>query len=189
MSDISVTVESDVVLEIDTTTTIVLVEDLLTELDPDGEITLVLDQLTTEITVELPTDVEIEVPGLQGPRGFPGTGVGASLVEAASTIQAFHVVALDSNGLGFQASADQLDQASYVLGIATVAALAGEVIRVQTDGTMETAQIWTPGPLFLGLNGELVSDPSLAQFQLQVAVAVNPGLLIVRPQFPIILES
>ena len=192
MSDIELVLEQDQVIEIEATTTVLVEQDLVTELDPEGEITLQLIEQSTELVVEPYVVLEVEVPGLQGPRGYrglPGTGVGTTTVLAASTITENHVVALDANAEGFQASADQLTQASLVLGIATASALAGETVDVVSDGVYDTSSSFPLGPLFLGLNGELVSDPSLALFQLQIAVAVAPRTLIVRPQFPIILES
>lgn len=183
MSDIELVLEQGETVVLEATSTVVIEQDLVTELDPQGEITLVLTEVTTEIIVQPEIVIEIEVPGLRGPQGL--SGASTTDVEAASTVQAYHVVALDVDGKAFVASADLLDTASRVLGISMNAALAGETVSVQVSGLMQTPALWTAGPVFLGLAGELVTDPSLALFQLQVASAVNATTLIVRPQISI----
>ena len=74
MSDVPAVLELalDRIVEIEATTTVLVETDLVTELDPDGEITLQLLEQSFELTVEPSVVIEILVPGAQGPPGGPG---------------------------------------------------------------------------------------------------------------------
>lgn len=122
--------------------------------------------------------------GIQGPPG-PG-GSALTMVTAGETIFAWHVVSVDT-GLGWLPDNTSQNDVDQVLGIATQNALAGETVPVATDGLLTTGAVFPEGPLYLGLEGALESAVPVSGFGLQIAVAVDPTLLIVRPFAPITL--
>lgn len=123
-----------------------------------------------------------------GVPGIPGPGGGATIMMvAASTIQAYHAVAVDGTGKVFMADYTTLTDFSIVLGIALTAALAGETVEVAFAGILNTPALWAPGALYLGTAGTLVATPPTIDFHLQVAVAVSATQLIVRPELSIAL--
>lgn len=126
--------------------------------------------------------VGVGVPGPPGPAGGTVTAI------AASNINAFSVVALNSVGLAYMADKANLADANRILGIAAVSALTGGTLTVATTGILVTGAVWTPGPLFVGTAGALTSTaPSAPNYEFQVATAVSSSILIVSPQFPIFL--
>lgn len=176
-----------VVVERDSNNVTVTVEDISVLVTDDLEGIHVEDRPVSIATL---TDIEYvivdETVGPQGPPGLPGSGTIVTVI-ADATIQAYHAVAVNSAGDIYMADYTTLGDFSTVLGISTVAGLAGEPITVATGGVLTTPALWTPGPLYLGTAGALVSTPPVSSFHLQVAVATSPTLLIVRPQLSITL--
>lgn len=134
-----------------------------------------------------PTVLTVTAPGPRGPAGPAGAVVGATTVAAAN-VQAWRVIALTPQG-GVHATATDRVLADRVLGISTSTGLVGESVPLVLDGTIDTPPLWTPGPLFLGLDGELTSTPGVGVVQIQVACAITPSRLIVRPGEPIHLKE
>lgn len=141
----------------------------------------------TSIVVDPDKLVHVATAGVRGPQGTPGTGgAGEFVLTAAVNIPARHVVAINADGLAYLPDRDVKADAANVAGVAKVAALVGEEFAVVTDGVVDGGS-WALGPLFLGDGGALTSTPGGGAFQLQVAAAVTPTRILVRPQLPIFL--
>lgn len=141
------------------------------------------------VVVDDRRDVVVADCGTQGP---PGPDPEAIEVTAGETIPAWRAVRVDPDGLAYLADNDTPTDGLRLLGISRIAALVGEPLTVATDGTSvdTTPTTWTPGPLYVGEAGVLVSTPpdgAVDNYTLTVACALTTTRLIVRPQFPIYL--
>lgn len=178
--EVVVITEDDLVLIEQTIGDIVIVEN-------DGEI--LVNDTDIEIVILEGSDIVVvdDSVGPQGPQGPPGpAGAGATVTApAAENITAYKVVAMDPSGQFYLADPLILSDSCYVVGVSLFSALTGEPLDAQTDGVMITPAIWSPGPLFLGPGGTLVTSSPLAGFALPIAVAATTTQLIIRPQFAI----
>ncbi|MCJ2072417.1 hypothetical protein MKK75_27105 [Methylobacterium sp. J-030] len=89
------------------------------------------------------------------------------------------------------ASADTPDHCGSVLGLSAGAAADGAaVIVVQAGPMVDPSWTWTPGPIWLGLDGALTQDPPelpAAAFRQKLADATGPTRIVVGLAHPILL--
>lgn len=88
------------------------------------------------------------------------------------------------------ASSDDISQAGLPIGVTTAAADEGADVTVMIVGTVdEPTWSFSPGPVFLGLNGALVQIPPASGFVLQIGTALSATRLVVERSTPIILAQ
>lgn len=134
--------------------------------------------------------IVLELGAGQGLAGVPGSPGGAGAVYAAAEPVSGHtVMAVDSTGQVFPASADTLSHALRLAGVSINAAATGDDVTVVGAGLVQHAGwAFTPdAPVFLGLGGALVqSVPLGAVFTQVVGKAVSATRLLVQLQPPVV---
>ena len=119
-------------------------------------------------------------PGGKGDAGQPGAA-GSADPQTATLAGAvgLHQLVFNSPAGALLASCDQPGQAGKVLGLSLAAGALGIQITYSAAGVVtDQAWNWTPGPIFLGLNGALTQQlPAAATFVQQVALALSPTSL------------
>lgn len=108
---------------------------------------------------------------------------------AGEAITAYQVVAL-VDGLVVPASTDNSAHTSSVLGIARETVTAGQPIQVVTDGIISNPTwSWADDqPLFLGLEGQILTQPDFNQvFIIQLGDAPSPTQINVSLDKPTLL--
>lgn len=118
-----------------------------------------------------------------------GSGIGGSVAElkrsgvAAVALSGHRVVTPQTNGQLNYASNDNLAHLAAPLWITSGAASSGASVEVLLFGLMiEPSWSWTPGPVYLGTNGQLTQTPPAAPgavFIAQVGTATSPTSLFV----------
>jgi hypothetical protein len=118
-----------------------------------------------------------------------GSGIGGSVAElrrngvAAVALSGHRVVMPQVNGQLNYASNDNVAHLAAPLWITTGAASPGSPVDVLITGLMvEPSWSWTPGPVYLGANGQLTQTPPAAPgalFLAQVGTATSPTTLFV----------
>lgn len=118
-----------------------------------------------------------------------GSGIGGSVAElkrsgiAAVALSGHRVVTPQVNGQLNYASNDNAVHLAAPLWITTGAASPGSSVDVLLTGLMvEPSWSWTPGPVYLGANGQLTQSPPAAPgalFLAQVGTATSPTTLFV----------
>ena len=124
----------------------------------------------------------------QGPPGPPG---GSTTSRLASVSLSGHRAVISTGAGAAYASADVLEHSRLILGVTTGAAAQGSPVTIQvTDEIEEGSWSWEPGPVFLGLSGQLVQPaPTGVAFVRQVGVALTATRLLVTPMPPITLAQ
>jgi len=147
--------------------------------------------VSDQLLVEVPGATELlelatqGPPGIQGPPG-PSAGAGAEYT-AAVALGGHRVAALDAAGQAVYASALQAGDRLRVAGITLGAAGAGDLVTVQSAGlVVHAGWSFTPGPVYLGEDGQLVQAlPPGAVFSQVLGLAVAATRLLVAIQPPI----
>lgn len=127
--------------------------------------------------------------GPPGPAGEPGPEGGTSLQRiAGEVLSALRVVyELDDE----VRILDYRDAAhiDLLLGITLTAADPGVAVNVQRTGVIEdSAWSWTPGPVWLGVNGALTQTPPSDGFDVLLGAAPSATRINLDLQPPIHLE-
>jgi len=116
--------------------------------------------------------------GQAGPMGPPGE---QTVVCTAGQILSGHRAVYGNGSLVLLASADDLLSAECCLGISLNSALQDEPVTVQRTGIIEELTwAWSPGPVFLGMNGVLTQEVPQAGVVLQIGVALSASQLDIR---------
>jgi len=117
-------------------------------LTPPPELNLVL---------EPPAEFGLQLGAEQGHQGIPGEAGGQLTAVAGATLNGHKAVAYGADGRLVHASADNADHLLALAGILEVSAAAGEPVPVRDSGLVEfSGWAWAPGPVLVGLNGQLV---------------------------------
>ena len=148
--------------------------------------------MTTPCVLEL-EDVTIPVwqaefaQVLAGPPGPPGPGGNAQLVPAAQPVSGHSVVAVDASGQLVPADCTNAAHRGAVLGVVDRAYSPGESAEVKTGFPLtHSGWAWAPGPVFLGLAGQLTQSlPPGALFSQVIGQAVSPTRVLIDVQPPI----
>jgi len=122
-------------------------------------------------------------PGVPGPPGPPGPAGGYAVGTASATLSGHRVVTASPDGTWRYASNDNLADLMAPLWITTGAIGAGEQGEAVIVGPIiEPSWSWTPGPVYLGVDGLLTQIPPLAPaaiFLAQVGFATSATVLFV----------
>lgn len=122
----------------------------------DQQIAVVVES-SEPIVVSVPVEKTIAI--LVCEQGPAGPTVANKSVIAAETISAYLAVAVDQNGEGVLASADQFSHGYRLIGIAKNAADSGMNVVVANNEHLEySTWNWNDGLVFLGLNGTLTQS-------------------------------
>lgn len=179
---------------------------------PENSITIVPS--TTPLTLDLQHALR-GVQGVQGEAGVAGPGVpdggttGQTLTKVSNADQdtewrdaasagvtqrtaiangnlsGHRAVYINASGASY-ASADSPTLARACVGITTGAAMSGDLITITTFGAIaEPSWAWSPGPVYLGLNGLLSQALPTSGSIVEVGIAVSATELEVRVQPPI----
>lgn len=139
-----------------------------------------------------PAPTGVLVVPVQGPPGPPGVGVGslAYVAVTARALSGHRVVTMTPDGLDY-ASSDEIEHATAPLWLTTSAWADGVPATVTTRGVIEEGSwAWSPGPLFLGLNGVLSPTiPGGAVFARIVAGVVDSTTIDYQPQPAILIGA
>jgi hypothetical protein len=118
-----------------------------------------------------------------------GSGIGGSVAElkrsgiAAVALSGHRVVTPQTDGQLNYASNDNVAHLTVPLWITTGAASPGSAVETLLFGLMiEPTWTWTPGPVYLGVNGQLTQTPPAvpgAVFIAQVGTATSPTSVFV----------
>lgn len=149
----------------------------------------------TKVTTQFPTVLKKETAilttvssGVVGERGPSG----GELVERVSDIAISGHRIVVSSGTGKLEYADNtiLNHQFRILGLTLNAASPGNPIDIRVYGeVVEPSWSFTPGPVFLGTNGNLTQvQPSGTSFSMIVGYAVDSTTLIINIQQPINIE-
>ena len=143
--------------------------------------TIALQFITPNV---LPADFAQVIVGPQGPPGPPGPEGNAQLVPVAQPISGHSVVAVDASGQLVPADCTNAAHRGAVLGVVDRAYSLGESADVKTGFPLSHAGwAWAPGPVFLGLAGQLTQSlPPGALFSQVIGQAVSPTRVLIDVQ-------
>ncbi|AVS68122.1 hypothetical protein C8245_22865 [Paracidovorax avenae] len=133
--------------------------------------------------------VTVGIPGPAGSPGAPGPAGGAAVQRIAATSLSALRAVYELNGVVRLLSADDALHIDFLLGITLTAAQAGEPVNVQRLGVMEDGGwSWTPGRVFLGVDGALTQAPPTSGYDVLIGSATSPTRIALNFQDPIALE-
>lgn len=129
------------------------------------------------------------IPGPPGRTGEPGPAGGAAVQRTAGTNLSALLAVYELDGVVRALSADDALHIDLLLGITMTAAQIGELVNVQTLGSIEDSSwSWMPGRIYLGANGALTQTPPTSGFDLLIGSATSPTRIALNLQDPISLE-
>lgn len=110
-------------------------------------------------------------------------------MRASQNVSGHRVIKATPSGADY-ASCDVPDDANAIVGLSTGAALAGEFLKIQTDGEMtEPSWNWVVGkPVFDGINGQLTQTSPSVGYSLIVGIAIEPSTILISVKQPIVLN-
>lgn len=137
------------------------------------ETEILAEEAQDSVLVEQVQETEIVELGQQGPpgrQGPPGPAGGATTVKVGPLpISGHSVVACDSAGELVAADATNPAHRGAVLGVVADAYSPGDDAVVQTGYVLEHAGwTWAPGPVLVGLSGQLAQAPPAGALFAQV---------------------
>jgi hypothetical protein len=140
----------------------------------------VLEQPSTpiEVTDTPATVIEVLDIGLQGP---PGSGNGSFDVigTAATNLGGQRVVYLAADGMRYGTANDPITL--DVIGITVGSASVGAAVVVRSSGPMTDPTFnFTPGPIFLGLNGLLTQVSPSTGGAIIIGNALSANTMLIR---------
>jgi len=139
-------------------------------------------------TFDTPEDAKAYVDGILMRR--PVIAVTPPPFTAGEPLSGQRVMRLAGIGVVRTASSDDVSQVGLVLGVSNHAADEGEAVAVTVVGPLsDAAWSFSPGPVFLGLNGALIQAPPSSGFVQQIATATTPTDIVVQRGAPIILAQ
>ena len=134
-------------------------------------------------------DLQLVEQGGQGPPGVPGPAGGSALQRlAGETLSALRLV-YELDGEVFALDSGDADHIDMLLGITLTAAAAGEPVNVQRSGVIDDGGwSWTPGRVWLGVDGRLTQTPPVAGYDVLIGSAVSATRITLNITDPIELE-
>lgn len=129
------------------------------------------------------------VAGRRGQQGIPGPAGGQSFQRlAGETLSALRLV-YELDGEVFALDSGDADHIDMLLGITLTAAAAGEPVNVQRSGVIDDAGwSWTPGLVWLGVDGRLTQTPPADGFDVLIGAATSATRITLNITDPIELE-
>ncbi|CAN5813981.1 hypothetical protein BH20PSE1_BH20PSE1_01020 [soil metagenome] len=134
--------------------------------------------------------IEVEAAGPRGPQGEPGVGAGITRIAAQALGGQRLVYASSASGCDY-ADNRVFAQRFALLGITQGAVVGGAEATILSYGPFtEPSWSWTPGPLYLGIDGLITQTPPVAPaaFLLVVGVAVDATHVLIDLHEPITLN-
>lgn len=121
--------------------------------------------------------------------GEPGPAGGSSFQRTAgATLSALRAV-YELNGQTFYLDYRDEDHIDLLLGITLTAASAGAPVNVQRSGVLDdSGWNWTPGRIWLGIDGALTQTPPADGYDVLLGTAVSATRIILNITDPIELE-
>ncbi|SDJ61660.1 hypothetical protein [Pseudomonas indica] len=157
----------------------------------------VRDVETAEITREYCVALEQPVvelltlgeQGPPGPAGEPGPEGGTSLQRLAGEVLSALRVVYELDGVVRILDYRDAAHIDLLLGITLTAADPGIPVNVQRTGVIEdNSWTWTPGPVWLGTNGDLTQIPPADGYDVLLGAAMSATRITLDLQPPIQLE-
>lgn len=156
------------------------------------ETEILVEEAQDTVLVEQVEETEILAVAEQGPpgrTGEPGPAGGAAVQRTAGTNLSALLAVYELDGVVRALSADDALHIDLLLGITMTAAQIGELVNVQTLGSIEDSSwSWMPGRIYLGANGALTQTPPTSGFDLLIGSATSPTRIALNLQDPISLE-
>lgn len=156
------------------------------------ETEILAEEAQDSVLVERVEETEILAVAEQGPpgrTGEPGPAGGAAVQRTAGTNLSALLAVYELDGVVRALSADDALHIDLLLGITMTAAQIGELVNVQTLGSIEDSSwSWMPGRIYLGANGALTQTPPTSGFDLLIGSATSPTRIALNLQDPISLE-
>lgn len=122
--------------------------------------------------------------GPAGPPGIPGVGGSAFQLTASVPLSSYMVIAVNSSGEAIYANPTNASHGLLQIGISLNSAIAGDPITIaRSELVTHSGWTFTPGPVFLGLGGQLVQSvhPS-SVFVKVIGWALSATQILVNPQ-------
>jgi hypothetical protein len=157
------------------------------------EVEILAEEAQDSVLVEQVEEIEILAVAEQGPpgrQGPPGPAGGATTVKVGPLpISGHSVVACDSIGELVAADATNPAHRGAVLGVVADAYSPGDDAVVQTGYVLEHAGwTWAPGPVLVGLSGQLAqAPPAGALFAQVIGQALSSTRVLIDINPPITL--
>lgn len=153
-------------------------------------ITTLIQPAVIKTTLVPPGNIATTLVVGQGPAGPPGVpGVGGSALQLVATVplSSYMAIAVDANGQAIYANPLVAAHGILQLGIGLNSAAAGDLITIaRNELVTHLGWTFTPGPVFLGLTGQLVQViPPSAIFVKVIGWAISQTQILVNPQPPI----
>ncbi|WEL96950.1 MULTISPECIES: hypothetical protein [Delftia] len=165
----------------------------MTDLLVVQEVEILAEEAQDSVLAEQVEEVEILAVAEQGPpgrQGPPGPAGGATTVKVGPLpISGHSVVACDSAGELVAADATNPAHRGAVLGVVADAYSPGDDAVVQTGYVLEHAGwTWAPGPVLVGLSGQLAqAPPAGALFAQVIGQALSSTRVLIDINPPITL--
>lgn len=165
----------------------------MTDLLVVQEVEILAEEAQDSVLVEQVEEIEILAVAEQGPpgrQGPPGPAGGATTVKVGPLpISGHSVVACDSAGELVAADATNPAHRGAVLGVVADAYSPGDDAVVQTGYVLEHAGwTWGPGPVLVGLSGQLAqAPPAGALFAQVIGQALSSTRVLIDINPPITL--
>ncbi|MBN9321360.1 MAG: hypothetical protein J0H24_04495 [Delftia acidovorans] len=165
----------------------------MTDLLVVQEVEILAEEAQDSVLVEQVEETEILAVAEQGPpgrQGQPGPPGGTTTVKVGPlSISGHSVVACDSAGELVAADATNPAHRGAVLGVVADAYSPGDDAVVQTGYVLEHAGwTWAPGPVLVGLSGQLAQAPPAgalfaqvigrARSSTRVLIDINPPITL-----------
>ena len=152
--------------------------------------------LVQQVAPFTPGALVIATPGPQGEPGPPGSGTAVNQLVitgiAATALSGHRAVTRRPDGTIEYASADNPAHLNLPIWITTGAAAMGAPVDGVAYGELiEPTWSWTPGPLFLGLNGTITQTVPTAPssvFLARIGSATDPDRMFVDRSLSITLS-
>lgn len=113
--------------------------------------------------------------------GSPNDSVDIELT-AGQDVLAYTVITTNLSGQAVPASADNLNHINRIIGVSQTSATTGQTTSVRKTGVL-TNQGWNFTPnqlLYLGLNGDIVTNPNLGAFSTYIGYALTANKILIN---------
>lgn len=137
------------------------------------------------VSLHMP-ELETVTVGEQGPPGIPGPAGGSSVQRTAgATLSALRTV-YELDGQVFPLDYRDAGHVDLLLGITLTAADLGSPVNVQRSGVLDDSNwAWTPGRVWLGIDGALTQTPPAEGFDVLIGAAVSATRITLNLTDPI----
>lgn len=143
------------------------------------------------VSLHLP-EIEVVTVGEQGApgrQGIPGPAGGSAFQRVAGQATSALVAVYEIDGAVYALDYRDALHADLLVGITLTAADSGAPINLQSAGPLDDASwSWTPGPVWVGVDGRLTQTPPDEGIDLLIGAAVSATRIQLNLHRPITLE-